>query len=101
MEQVRDRVGLALKNYGSDASARHAVKKEKRESVAIRGLGYLYSARIRLEAGPELGDAPLQSIVNHYRHTELLAAVFCRELGFDYPGRAVLGKKTKSPDDFY
>jgi hypothetical protein len=101
VDDVRSRVSTALKNYGSEDSAKRAIKNEPREGAAICALRYLYCARIRLESGPEIGDGPLKSIINYYRHTELLAAVFCRELGYEYPGRVVLGKKVKSMDDFY
>lgn len=101
VEGVEQRVRLALTNYGSKESAKYALKAAKEKEVVYRALGYLWTASDKLESAPEIGDVPLQSVVNYYRHTELLAAVYCRELGHDYPGIAILGKKTRSLDDFY
>lgn len=101
VDEVRERVSLALGNYGSRASAEFALEQVDEREPVYRVLGYLWTAQEKLESAPYLGEVPLQSIVNYYRHTELLAAVYCRELGYEYPGSSVLGKKLQSLDDFY
>lgn len=101
VEAVKERVLRALANYGTKASAKYALKVAGDTKKVYRALGYLWTAQDKLRAAPEIGDRPLQSIVNYFRHVELLAAVYCRELGYEYPGQAVLGKKAKSLDDFY
>lgn len=98
---VKERVLGALANYGTKASAKYALKVVGDTKKVYRALGYLWTAQDKLASAPEIGDKPLQSVVNYYRHVELLAAVYCRELGYEYPGKAVLGKKAKSLDDFY
>lgn len=101
MDDVKERVLRALANYGTKASAKYALKVAGDTKKVYRALGYLWTAQDKLRIAPEIGDRPLQSIVNYFRHVELLAAVYCRELGYEYPGQAVLGKKAKSLDDFY
>ncbi|WP_141688835.1 restriction endonuclease [Pseudarthrobacter enclensis] len=100
-DDVKERVLRALANYGTKASAKYAIEVADDAQKVLRALGYLWTAQDKLRASPEVGDMPLQSIVNYFRHVELLAAVYCRELGYEYPGQRVLGKKAKSLDDFY
>lgn len=101
MSQVAQRVQLAVSNYGSDEAIKWIGKEETRKGVALRALGYLMNAKHKLGRAPQIGDASLKSVLNYYRHMELLAAVSCRELGYTYPGSAPVGKKAMSLDDFY
>lgn len=101
MSQVAQRVQLAVDNYGSDEAIKWIGKEETRKGVALRSLGYLMNAKHKLGRAPQIGDASLKSVLNYYRHMELLAAVSCRELGFAYPGSSPVGRKTMSLDDFY
>lgn len=80
VEEVRQRVLAAFRNYGSSDAIDHLLRKERREGAALRALPYLIEAVDRLRSAPEIGDASLQSVVNYYCHVELLAAVCCREL---------------------
>jgi hypothetical protein len=101
MSQVAHRVQLAVNNYGSDEAIKWIAKEETRKGVALRALGYLMNAKHKLERAPQIGDASLNSVLNYYRHMELLAAVCCREMGYAYPGSSPIGKKLMSLDDFY
>lgn len=101
MSQVVHRVQSAAANYGSDDAIKWIAKEEARKGVALRALGYLMNARHKLKRAPQIGDAPLSSVLNYHRHMELLAAVCCRELGYPYPGSSAVGKKVMSLDDFY
>lgn len=101
VEEVRQRVLAAFGNYGSSGAIEHLLRKERREESTLRAFPYLIAAVDRLNSAPEVGEATLQSVVNYYRHVELLAAVCCRELRVPYPGTRAIGKKTKTVDDYY
>lgn len=101
VEEVRQRVLAAFRNYGSSDAIDHFLRQERTEGSALRALPYLIEAVDRLRDAPEIGESSLQSVLNHHRHVELLAAVCCRELGVPYPGTHTIGKKTKTIDDYY
>lgn len=102
MGEVVQRVQQACKNYGSKEAIKWiAQENAARKDVARRALGYLLNAEHKLKRAPQIGDVSLNSVLNYYRHMELLAAVCCRELGYPYPGSSPIGKKVMSLDDFY
>jgi hypothetical protein len=102
ISQVGQRVQMAFDNYGSKAAIKRiAQEDDARKDVARRALGYLLNAEHKLKRAPQIGDASLRSVLNYYRHMELLAAVCCREMGYPYPGNSPLGQKVMSLDDFY
>lgn len=102
MAQVVQRVQLAFNNYGSKEAIKWIAQEDAgRKDIARRALGYLLNAEHKLKRAPQIGDASLSSVLNYYRHMELLAAVCCREMGYPYPGNSPLGRKVMSLDDFY
>lgn len=102
MAQVVQRVQMAFNNYGSKGAIKWIAQQDAApKEVARRALGYLLNAEHKLKRAPQIGDAGLRSVLNYYRHMELLAAVCCREMGYPYPGNAPLGQKVMSLDDFY
>lgn len=83
--EVGQRVQTAFNNYGADAAIKRIAQEDApRKEVARRALGYLLTAEHKLKRAPQIGDATLKSVLNYYRHTELLAAVCCREMGYPY-----------------
>lgn len=99
VQEVEERVRQAFRNYTYKGWAKWAVANEPRPGVARRAIYYLIEAGDKINAAPELGDTSLRNILNYYRHTDLLAAVYCRELNLDYPGDGYRGPKTIH--DFY
>lgn len=99
IQEVEERVRQAFRNYTYKGWAKWAVANEPRPGVARRAIYYLIEAGEKINAAPELGDDSLKFILNYYRHAELLAAVYCRELNLDYPGDRYRGPKTLN--DFY
>lgn len=99
IQEVENRVGQAFRNYTYKGWVKWAVANEPRPGVARRAIYYLIEAADKINSAPRLGDDSLKFILNYYRHTELLAAVYCRELNLDYPGEGYRGPKTLN--DFY
>ena len=54
-----------------------------------------------LEEPPTLNEVAPRSMVNAYRHAELLAAVYFRECGLGYPPQVTRVLRPPSVDDFY
>lgn len=99
IQGVDIRVRQAFRNYTYKGWAKWAVANEPLPGVALRAMHYFIEAAERINRAPDLGDDSLRSVLNYYRHTELLAAVYCRELNLDYPGDGYRGPKTLN--DFY
>lgn len=101
MSEVRGRVLKAEANYGSGKSFEHLEENEEFEGITNRSIGYLRAARSQLDVAPKLGQMPHQSIINRFRHIDLLAATCCKHLGLEYPGKPLRQPSEKTVDDFY